>query len=147
MRACPVLACTASMQRLYALIEEVSQHSRARKYTGPPNWWNYMIHRRGMKKSKPRRKRMPNNLEAKVVFLLDRSEEEIQAIDGHPAVRSASEKIRKALEAATGWRMRKQGGIPKKQFKLAAAFEDALGQLKEAYISARLEYLSKRPAQ
>jgi hypothetical protein len=84
-------------------------------------------------------------LEAKVVFLLDRSEEEIQAIDGHPVVRSASEQIRKALEAATGWRMRKQGGIPKKQFKLAAAFEDALGQLKEAYISATLEYLSRRP--
>ena len=82
---------------------------------------------------------MPNNLEAKVVFLLDRSEEEIQAIDGHPAVRSASEQIRKALEAATGWRMRKQGGIPQKQFKLAAAFEDALGQLKEAYISATLD--------
>ena len=49
---------------------------------------------------------MPDNLEAKVVFLLDRSEEEIQAIDGHPAVRWASKQILKALEAITGWRMR-----------------------------------------
>ncbi|PYU32762.1 MAG: hypothetical protein DMG28_10530 [Acidobacteria bacterium] len=72
----------------------------------PANLVNYMIHRRGMKKSKPRRKHMPNNLEPKVVFVLDLSEAEIQAIDGHPAVRWASKQILKALEAITGWRMR-----------------------------------------
>ena len=88
---------------------------------------------------------MPNNSEAKVVFLLDLSELDLQAIDEHPAVERASKHIRNALEAVTGWRMLEQGGIPKKQFKLAAAFEDALGQLKEAYISATLEYLSRRP--
>jgi len=87
---------------------------------------------------------MPDNLEAKVVFVLDLSEAEIQAIDEHPAVKRASQHIRKALEAITGWRMLERGGIPKKQFKLAATFEDALGQLKEAYTSAMLAYLSRQ---
>src|SRR2546427_12423742 len=59
-----------------------------------PTCGSYMIHRRGMKKSTPRRQRMPNNLEAEAVFLLDRSEEEIQALDVHPAVRLAREQIR-----------------------------------------------------
>src|SRR2546425_4233194 len=83
----------------------------------PANLVDYMIHRRGMKKSKPRRKHMPDNLEAKVVFVLDLSEAEIQAIDEHPAVKRASQHIRKALEAITGWRMQATRKFPARDTK------------------------------
>jgi hypothetical protein len=75
-----------------------------------------------------------------VVFLIQLSEEDVDAIDGHPAVKRASKQIYKALEAITGW-----GSLPKNQFKLAVAFENAFSQLKGAYVSAtQLEELQRR---
>ena len=88
-----------------------------------------------------RKKQKPRNSRVKVPDLFGLAEADIQAIDGHPAASSASNQVRKTIEAITGWRIRKQGGIPKAQFKLAADFEDALGQLKEAYVGALREWL------
>jgi DNA-binding NarL/FixJ family response regulator len=67
------------------------------------------------------------------------SEVDIEAINLSPKVVVASRKLRKALEAITGWRLASKRGIPKNKFKLIVAYEDALGELREALMRAILK--------
>lgn len=81
----------------------------------------------------------------KVRAPLSLSLEEIQTLTEHPQIEIASKKLRKALEAITGWRMISKRGIPRREFRLAAAYEDALRQVEEAFIAATRESFLRRP--
>jgi len=70
---------------------------------------------------------------------------ESQAITGHTQIKIANRRLRKALEAITGWRMISKGGVPKSKFKLAVEYEDALRQVEEAFMAATLEWFLSRP--
>ena len=70
---------------------------------------------------------------------LNLSEADIEAINLSPKVVVASRKLQKALEAITGWRLASQSGIPKNKFRLIVAYEDALGDLREALMRATLK--------
>jgi NACalpha-BTF3-like transcription factor len=70
---------------------------------------------------------------------LNLSEADIEAINLSPKVVVSSRKVRKALEAITGWSLASQTGIPKNKFKLIVAYEDALGDLRGALMRATLE--------
>jgi hypothetical protein len=67
------------------------------------------------------------------------SEADIEAINLSPKVVASSRKVRKALEAITGWSLASQTSIPKNKFKLIVAYEDALGDLRGALMRATLE--------
>lgn len=67
------------------------------------------------------------------------SETDIEAINRDPKVIVASRKLRKALEAITRWGLASKGGIPKNKFRLMVAYEDALGELREALMTATLK--------
>jgi len=56
----------------------------------------------------------------------------------------AEEKLRKALEAITGWKMTAKAGIPNKALDLAANYEDALGEGREAFIAATRDWVLRR---
>ena len=71
------------------------------------------------------------------------SDADIEAIILNPKVVATSQKLRKALEAISGWRIASKGGIPKNKFKLIVAYEDALGQLKEALMRATLKRMQE----
>jgi hypothetical protein len=70
---------------------------------------------------------------------LNLSEADIEAINLSPKVVVASRKLQKALEAITGWRLASQTGIPKNKFRLIVAYEDALGDLREALMRATIK--------
>ena len=74
---------------------------------------------------------------------LNLPEADIEAINLSPKVVVASRKLQKALEAITGWRLASQTGIPKNKFRLIVAYEDALGQLKEALMRATLKRMQE----
>src|ERR1700678_3291434 len=67
------------------------------------------------------------------------SEADIEAINLSPKVVVSSRKLRKALEAITGWSLASQTAIPKNKFKLIVAYEDALGDLRGALMRATLK--------
>jgi hypothetical protein len=67
------------------------------------------------------------------------SEADLEAIIHTPKVVAASRKLRKALQAVTGWRIASKGGIPKNKFKLSVAYEDVLGELREALMRATVK--------
>jgi hypothetical protein len=64
------------------------------------------------------------------------SDEDIEAINLHSRVIRAGRELTKAVEAITNWSLASARGVPKNEFGLIAAFEDALGGLKEAIIRA-----------
>lgn len=70
---------------------------------------------------------------------------EIQAITEDEQIQTASRKLRKALEAITGWRMISKEGIPRSKFKLAVEYEDALRQVEEAFIAATRDWVRSKP--
>jgi hypothetical protein len=70
---------------------------------------------------------------------LNVSEADIEAINFSPKVAVANRKLQKALEAITGWRLASQTGIPKDKFRLIVAYEEALGDLREALMRATLK--------
>jgi hypothetical protein len=67
------------------------------------------------------------------------SEADIESINLSPKVVVASRKLQKALEAITGWSLASHTGIPKNKFRLIVAYEDALGDLREALMWATLK--------
>ena len=71
------------------------------------------------------------------------SDADIESIILNPKVVATSQKLRKAVEAISGWRIASKGGIPKNKFKLIVAYEDALGQLKEALMRATFKRMQE----
>jgi hypothetical protein len=67
---------------------------------------------------------------------------DIEALTRHRKIKIANRRLRKALEAITGWRMIGRRGIPRNKFKLAVEYEDALGHVKEPFIAATREWVS-----
>src|SRR5260370_4591047 len=70
---------------------------------------------------------------------------EIQTITGHTQIKIANKRLRRALEAITGWRMIPKRGIPRSEFKLAVEYEDALRQVEEAFLAVTQEWFLSRP--
>ena len=68
---------------------------------------------------------------------------DIEAINRHRQIKIANKRLRKAVEAITGWRMIGTRGIPREKFNLAAEYEDALGQVREAFITATRDWLHR----
>jgi hypothetical protein len=68
---------------------------------------------------------------------------DIEALTRHPQIKIANRRLRKAFEAITGWRMIGTRGIPRKKFELAVEYEDALGDVKEAFITATRDWLHR----
>jgi hypothetical protein len=69
---------------------------------------------------------------------------DIELLTRHPQIKIANRRLRKALEAITGWKMTLKGGVPRNEFRLAAEYEDALGDVKEAFIVATRDWLLTR---
>jgi hypothetical protein len=69
---------------------------------------------------------------------------DIETLTRHPQITIANRRLRKSLEAITGWRMIGTRGIPRNKFRLAVEYEDALGLVKEAFIAATREWLLSR---
>jgi len=67
------------------------------------------------------------------------SEADIEAINRHPKVAVANEKMHKALEAITGFGLASHNKVPKEKFRLIVAYEDALGELREALMGATVK--------
>lgn len=74
----------------------------------------------------------------------DLSAADLELLTKHPQIKIANRRLRKALEAITGWKMTLKGGIPRNEFRLAVEYEDALGHVKEALIVATQEWLLAR---
>src|SRR3981189_1941415 len=66
---------------------------------------------------------------------------DIEALTSHPQIKVADRRLRRALEAITGWRMLGTGGIPKNKFELAARGEAVAGPVKDTCISAPRDWL------
>jgi hypothetical protein len=101
--------------------------------TTRPNTHDVVDWKNLISQKKPRRQRTPSLSLA-----------EIQELTGDPQIQAAERQLRDAIKAITGWRMTATGGVPEGSFKLAVAYEDALGHLKEGIISATLGWLSVR---
>jgi hypothetical protein len=71
------------------------------------------------------------------------SEEDIEAINRHSSVIRAARRLGKAFEAITKWRLASAKSIPRQKFGLIVAYEDALGELKEAIIRATRKQVVK----
>lgn len=69
---------------------------------------------------------------------------DIEALTRNRKIKIANRRLRRALEAITGWRMIGTRGIPRNKFKLAVEYEDALGHVKEAFIAATREWVLSR---
>ena len=66
----------------------------------------------------------------------DLSESDIEAISRTSEVIAALRRLSKALQAIPAWRLTVKKGVPSDKFGLIVAYEDALGELKEAIMRA-----------
>jgi|ERR1700730_793679 hypothetical protein len=66
---------------------------------------------------------------------------DVQEITSHPEIQRADRRLSRAFQAITGWKMAAEAGIPKDKFPRVAEYEDALGQVKEAFIAATRDWL------
>ncbi|HXM94785.1 MAG TPA: hypothetical protein VOA64_11145 [Candidatus Dormibacteraeota bacterium] len=69
---------------------------------------------------------------------------DIEELIAHPQIRMADKRLRQAFESVTGWKMNSPNGFPEHKLALVVKYEDALGQLKEAYIAATRDWLLNR---